>query len=143
MEDKPVLQMFKQLHDKIAKETNCILATEDLTFSQRPILHILSHSENGTTTLKHLEKTLHLAQSTVAGLVARLEAKGFVETSQDATDKRVKIVTLTQKARQTDLAIKMHLQQIEDDFLSVLTPEERATFIELVNKLNDYFMFKE
>lgn len=45
--------------------------------------------------MKELERYFGVAQSTIAGVVSRLEQKGFVEAFGDAADKRIKVVHIT------------------------------------------------
>ena len=45
--------------------------------------------------MKELERTFCVAQSTVAGIISRLEQKGFIEAFGDASDKRIKVVHIT------------------------------------------------
>ena len=45
--------------------------------------------------MKELERKFCVAQSTVAGIISRLEQKGFVEAFGDASDKRIKLVHIT------------------------------------------------
>ncbi len=140
MENKPLLHLFKHLHDRVAKETNTLLAQEDITFSQGPIIHVLSRSPNYTASLKHLEKKINLAQSTIVGLVSRLEAKQFVKTYPDPTDKRAKVVTLTEKGINIADTLHQHISNLEQEFLAVLSDEEKEVFIRLITKLENQFV---
>ena len=45
--------------------------------------------------MKEIERHFQVAQSTVAGIVVRLERKGFVEAAGDRSDRRIKLVRLT------------------------------------------------
>ncbi|OON98127.1 MAG: hypothetical protein ATN35_05800 [Epulopiscium sp. Nele67-Bin004] len=136
--DKPVIHLLlKHLHEKIAKQTNYILSDLDVTFSQGPILKVLSDSENNTTSLKNLEKELGLAQSTVAGLVSRLEQKEFVVTKVDELDKRVKLVCLTDRGIAVTNHVRENMGNFEEQLFEKFSDEEKTQFIYLVQKLID------
>lgn len=92
---KDCFYMIKQLHDKIERNANNILKKYDLTMMQLGALMKLNKNANGECTLKEFEKLLHLAQSTTAGIVKRLEQKKFVECFGDPFDKRIKKVRIT------------------------------------------------
>ncbi len=71
--------LIKQIHDGLEKQANNSLRSQDLTMSQVGVLIELRFSLEKQMTLKELERRLHVAQPTAAGIVARLEQKGFVE----------------------------------------------------------------
>ena len=87
---KDCFYMIKQLHDNIEKNANNALKKYDLTMMQLGALMRLNKDGGGECTLKEFEKLLHLAQSTTAGIVKRLEQKKFVECFGDPFDKRIK-----------------------------------------------------
>ena len=93
-------RLLKQIHDGLEKQANNDLRTHDLTMAQVSVLMLLNDADKETLTLKEIEKALHVAQSTSAGIVSRLEQKGFVESFGDAEDKRIKLVRITQTGRQ-------------------------------------------
>ena len=62
---------------------------------QIAVLVELQKSESKQCSMKELERKFCVAQSTVAGLVSRLEQKGFVEALGDASDKRIKLAHIT------------------------------------------------
>ena len=89
--------MIKQIHDYMEKDANNSLRSQDLTMAQVGALMELHSAEGRQMPLKELERRLHIAQSTAAGIVVRLEQKGFLESFGDAADRRVKMVRMTQK----------------------------------------------
>lgn len=66
----------KMLSDYMEREVNRSLCSLELTFSQHKVLMLLTHRPDHTSALKAVESEFHAAQSTVAGLAARLEKKG-------------------------------------------------------------------
>ena len=88
---------IKKIHDLMRKQANQVLEQMDVTFSQHHVLVVLMHCEGYEASLKDLEHRLETAQSTMAGIVSRLEDKGFVEGFTDEQDLRIKKVRLTEK----------------------------------------------
>ena len=69
--------LFKQIHDELEKRTNNSLRSSDLTMAQMGALLVLREKSDKEMPLKELERSLRVAQSTAAGIVSRLEQKGF------------------------------------------------------------------
>ena len=88
-------------------------------------------------TLKELEQLLHVAQSTAAGIISRLEQKGYVEGFGDAGDRRVKLVRITPAGRACVGAALHHRAEAEERLLSGLTEAERDIFYLLLKKVRD------
>lgn len=70
---------IKKINDLMYKFGNQELKKIDLTFSQFHALVYLEHCENGEATLKQLEAHFKVAQATMAGIISRLECKGYVK----------------------------------------------------------------
>lgn len=87
--------------------------------------------------LKELEKALHVAQSTAAGIVSRLEQKGLVESFGDAEDRRVKVVRLSEAGAGCCRTADARMAEAERQLLSSLTEAERDIFILLLRKVRD------
>lgn len=129
--------LIKKINDELEKNANNVLRTQDLTFSQLGALLKLDAASEGQLTLKELEKQLHVAQSTAAGIVSRLERKDLVESFGDAEDRRIKIVKITSGGIQRLQDADQHRIQAEERLLSGLTETERSIFYSLLKKVCD------
>ena len=89
--------LIKQIHDCLEKKSNNALRSRDVTMMQISVLLALQEAPEQQLSMKELEKRFQIAQSTVAGIISRLEQKGFVVGLGDAADKRVKLVHITEK----------------------------------------------
>lgn len=127
--------LLKQIHDVQEKNINNTLRNLDLTFSQINVLRALVHSANKQMSLKELEKILHVAQSTTARIVAKMESKGLIDSFGDASDKRIKYIRLTQYGEQYSSNAKQKLEEEETRLLSSLTETEKMLFISLLQKI--------
>ena len=88
---------LKMIDDCVKRKANADLEEMDLTFAQHHTLVFLVMREDHTAELKELEREFKVSQPTVAGLAQRLEVKGYVESLQHPTDKRVKMIRLTEQ----------------------------------------------
>lgn len=127
--------LIKRINDEIEKRVNNTLRATDLTMSQMGALVVLRHQPGGEMPLKGLEHELGVAQSTAAGIVRRLEQKGFVESLGQADDRRVKVVRITEQGKSYCAGADAEMARVEDDLLSPLSEEERAQLQRLLSKL--------
>lgn len=131
----PCSVLLKQIHDVQEKNINNTLRNLDLTFSQINVLRALVHSADKQMSLKELEKILHVAQSTTARIVTKMESKGLIDSFSDASDKRIKYIRLTQFGEQYSSNAKQKLEEEETRLLSSLTETEKMVFVSLLQKI--------
>ena len=129
------MYMIKQLHDTIEKRMNQELAKYDLTMLQMGALVLLHREEQNCCTMKELEQLLHLAQSTTAGVVKRLEQKGYVQTATDNQDRRIKKVQITSEGLQLCIRAEKEAEYIEEELFEDLNEEELQMFIYFIKKI--------
>ena len=129
--------LLKQRHDALEKQANNSLRADGLTMAQVGVLLMLDRAEHRQMPLKELEKALHVAQSTAAGIVSRLEQKGLVESFGDAEDRRVKVVRLSEAGAGCCRTADARMAEAERQLLSSLTEAERDIFILLLRKVRD------
>lgn len=129
--------LIKKINDEMEKNANNVLRAEDLTFSQIGALLELNSAPEGRLTLKELEKRLHVAQSTAAGIVSRLERKALVEAFGDPQDRRIKIIQITPKGIERVQTADLHRMEAEELLLSGLTETEKTIFYSLLKKVCD------
>ena len=129
--------LIKQINDSMRKQVNNHLRSCDLTMAQVGVLLELRKNTDLQMTLKELERSFRVAQSTAAGLVSRLEQKNFVESFGDSKDKRIKIVRITKKGEQFFQEADEHRKQTEEQLLSELTETEQEILLSLLKKVRD------
>ena len=78
--------------------------------------------------MKDLERKLCVAQSTVAGIISRLEQKGFVEAFGDASDKRVKLVHITSAGEDCCREAAGYMAEAEQMLLHGFSEDEKVMF---------------
>lgn len=128
-------KLIKQIHDELEKQANSALSSQNLTLAQMHVLMELDAVQEHQLTLKQLEGVLHVAQSTVAGIVSRLEQKGYVVCFADANDRRIKRVSITTAGLECCKDAQEHIKDMEDSLLSGLTEPEKEMFCSLLLKI--------
>lgn len=129
--------LIKQIHDELEKRVNNALRPLDLTMAQIGVLLALSESDGGTFSLKQLEQLIHVAQSTAAGIVSRLEKKGLVEGYGDSSDRRIKMVHITEAGIACCMDAERYMNDTEKEMMSGLTEEEQTIFRMLLMKVRN------
>lgn len=130
-------EYIKQISDALEKRANNELRPEGLTMVQLWVLLLLREKGTDGLTLKELEKELHVAQSTTAGIVSRLESKKLIESYGHESDRRIKSVRLSregfEKCERADLKMNEADRRLTEGF----TPQEKETFLYLLKKSRD------
>ena len=130
-------KLIKLISDEMRKNANNAMRSQDMTMSQFGALLELSRAPEEQRSLKELEQSLHVAQSTVAGIISRLEQKGLVEAFGDAADQRVKLVRITLAGCACVDNAEKDMVQAEQKLLSALTETEREIFYVLLQKVRN------
>lgn len=127
--------LIKQIHDELGKKANAMLRVQDLTLSQMNVLMELEAADSHQLSLKELERLLHVAQPTAAGIVVRLEQKGFVESFTDENDRRVKMVSISASGMECYRNAAADVAVMEAQLLHELTEPEKILFRDLLEKV--------
>lgn len=129
--------IIKQIHDELEKNANNVLRPQGLTMAQVGALLVLRDAPEGQCSLKEMEQILHVAQSTAAGIMVRLEQKGLVEGFGSPQDKRIKMVRITSTGEECCFQAEQSMEETEKRLLSGLTETERSIFNSLLVKVRD------
>lgn len=127
--------LIKQIHDCLEKKSNNALRSRDLTMMQVSVLLELQTAPEKRLSMKELERHFQIAQSTVAGIISRLEQKGFVETLGDAADRRVKLVHITQAGAACCSDAASRMEEAEQTMHRGLSAKDRDTLNTLLAKV--------
>lgn len=123
-------QLIKLLHDRLERQANNTF----LTMMQVAVLMKLQEAEQKQLSMKELERKFCVAQSTVAGIISRLEQKGFVEAFGDAFDKRIKLVHITPAGEACCREAVGYMAEAEQMLLRGFSEEEKAIFNQLLTR---------
>ncbi len=136
--DKPIAGygwFIKRIDNALEKEANQNLQALNLTMQQNRVLILLAHAEEHTLSLKELEEHFGAAQSTVAGLVSRLEKKGLIVAVASPADRRIKLARLTEEGARIHAQSRQDVVNSESRLTANLSPEEREVFLTCLKKV--------
>ena len=135
--DKQCGAYIKHISDVLQRDCNNTLQKKGLTLSQLSVLVLLEDSPNKELSLKEIEKQLHVAQSTAAGIISRLTQKKFVECFYRENDKRVKVVKITEDGHKCFIDSQADAHESETYLLKSLTKEEQIQLNALLKKVSE------
>lgn len=98
MPQKDIGYLIKNINDKLKVKADADLKHSNLTLAQSRVLAFLD-SRGGRATQKEIEVYLDVSHPTVVGIISRMERNGHLRCWVDETDKRNKIVALTEQAK--------------------------------------------
>ncbi len=83
----------------------------------------------GPMTQAALAEIMEVETATIARLIDRLEAAGWIDRKPDASDRRVKLVSMTPKADAVMEEVIVIGQKLRDDMLADLSTAEREQLV--------------
>jgi DNA-binding MarR family transcriptional regulator len=130
LEETSIVELlFSVTHQFTGHVTGC-MAELDLTV---PMGHAMRHLAKPTSQ-RELAALLGYDPSNLTGIIDRLEASGLVERHVAAGDRRVRLVSLTDKG--VAVMVDLHDRIIKaSPLLARLEPDERHTLHQLLAKL--------
>lgn len=135
MEEWHTALRIKIINDRLEKEANNSLREKRLTSVQMHVLMILLEEDGHVLPLKEVEHRLHVAQPTAAGVVVRLEQKGFLESKMSEEDRRVKLLRLTEEGKRQCMDCISHAREAEKRVREALSEEEYGQLQDLLDKI--------
>lgn len=137
--DKSLL-IFKrfgyQIHLMLQKEAKCC-GIEFMGGPQGQVLQFLDRREHNQelTLIKDIETELNITKSVASNLVKRMVQNGLVELEASPSDKRAKLVRLTDKSRSQMQEVKALFDRIASGLLEGISKEKLAVFEEVLGQL--------
>lgn len=117
-----ITRKYKPLLDKL-----------DLTYTQYIVMMVLWEEKKANE--KFLCEALCLKSNTMAPLLKKLEAKGYIEKNKDGNDERNLVITLTQAGEKLQEEALCVPETIAQEFH--LTPGEAAALYQILYKMLD------
>ena len=120
MEEKDIGYLIKNINDKLKVKADADLKHSNLTLAQSRVLAFLD-SRGGQATQKEIEVYLEVSHPTVVGIISRMEKNGHLRCWVDETDKRNKIVALTEQAKALGEEMEQRISANEKMLLASLS----------------------
>ncbi len=127
-----LIKRLHQIHSALFAEESVGL---DITPPQYGVLSVIA-AQPGLDQSAIAEE-VGVDRATLASVVARLEAAGFVRRTISKTDRRQKLLTLTPRGRAILARMLEPVQRTQERVLEPLQAKEREQFLKLLNKLVD------
>lgn len=117
-----VIKLLKQVMELLRHKVHCEFKEMNLTGPQGMLIGTLVHTDK--MKISDLSEKLVLSNSTVSGIIDRLEKQGLVERTRSEEDRRVVYVNVTSEFRKST---KEHFSGVERKLETIMqeaTPEE-------------------
>jgi len=119
---------------RLAKRITRAVPEEQLGMKLRHFW-LLSHlADKDSVSQQEISEAFMLDANNVVLLLNELESQGWVERRRDPADRRRHVVFITDEGREALRRSECAREQVEDDILSMLDDEERATLRGLLIK---------
>ncbi len=128
-----VVQLMKKVMGSIKHRMGNHFKEMNLTGPQGMLMGTLVH--HGEMKVSELSEKLDLSNSTVSGMIDRLENQGLIERTRSKEDRRVVYVKVTDEFKKCS---KEHFEQVNrliEQMMSKATPEELDIILEGMNTL--------
>ncbi|SHF22559.1 transcriptional regulator, MarR family [Caldanaerobius fijiensis DSM 17918] len=130
-----ILKMLKQIMYIIKQKMKYECKDLDITGPQGILMGILTHY--GEMKISDISKKLGLSNSTVSGIIDRLEKHGLVERIRSTEDRRVVYVRVTPDFKKTFQKYFSEAERRFEEAINKATPEELNKIFEGLNTLKE------
>lgn len=113
---------------------NSVIKTSDLTVSEAHAIEVLG--EYGPMNMKTLAQHLGVTTGTTTVTVDRLEKKEYARRESVKEDRRVHLITLTEKGQKAFAEHHQYHYNLTEQIQSVLSPEENQQLLDILKKIN-------
>ena len=108
---------------------------DDLTLVQAHTLRYLDEHNDEDVFQRDIEKVLNVRRSTCTEILNVLERDGYIERHSVKSDKRLKKLVLTAKAKELHLTISKNVEHLEALLKQDISEEELDIFFNVIDKM--------
>lgn len=131
--------LIRQINHSFFELLSRELCQYEISVSQWLVLRSLMDKEQK---ISDLSRKVGLTNSTVSGIVDRLEEAGYVQRRRDQTDRRIVWVTRTEKLERLIRSIPVLQDDYLDSLLEGITEEETQTILKSLQLLANHLQEK-
>ncbi len=136
-EDKPevdaIVETIIYLYTESRRVTKGMAREVGLTGPQLTVIKLLETF--GDLSLSNLSERIRAQNSTVTGIIDRMEREGLVSRERSASDRRVVYIRLTDKGRRLAQKIEVEPMQVFTKALVELSAADLKDFVRILGKL--------
>ena len=129
-----VLMSYLRVTQHMSQQFRAHFGRLNLTFPQALVLNVLG--EEGPVPISMLAERTGSANSTVSGIVDRLEKLGLAKRERSENDRRVLYVSATEKYRALREKAATDVSGYFNSLLDTMAPEDKAMVAEAFQKLD-------
>ena len=129
-----VLMSYLRVTQHMSQQFRAHFGRLNLTFPQARVLNVLG--EEGPVPISMLAERTGSANSTVSGIVDRLEKLGLAKRERSENDRRVIYVSATEKYRALREKAATDVSGYFNSLLDTMAPEDKAMVAEAFQKLD-------
>ena len=130
-----VLMSYLRVTQHMSQQFRAHFGRLNLTFPQALVLNVLG--EEGPVPISMLAERTGSANSTVSGIVDRLEKLGLAKRERSENDRRVIYVSATEKYRALREKAATDVSGYFNSLLDTMAPEDKAMVAEAFQKLDE------
>lgn len=133
------IEKFDQLMDQLMRELHAGNPPKflELELTESQFIAGMIILQHGTCTMSEIANALGVSLSAITGIIDRMVKHGFVERLRDDSDRRLVRVQLTEKGTSILNELHQHKNRHLRSMLGVLNDSDRASLIELIQKIID------
>lgn len=128
-----VVRILKEVMNTLKQSMAGKFREMNLTGTQGMLTGTLAH--HGKMKVSELSEKMGLTNSTVSGIIDRLEDRGFVERTRSTEDRRVVYVDLTHEFRNLSRNIFEEARSMFDEIINKASPEQLDIILKGLNTL--------
>ena len=130
-----ITETMDRIHRKMRAKLSNELSQGKITIPQ---YHILEHlNDKGETTMREVADYLFVTPPAVTGLVDKLVKMNLAKRNASSSDRRIIIVSLTQKGKTVILKIKNQSNELFFSIFKGFSSQDRKSFLEVTRKMEE------
>ncbi|MDF2840190.1 MAG: transcriptional regulator, MarR family [Clostridia bacterium] len=127
------IKILKNVMETVKQKVHSHFKEMNITGPQGMLMGTLAH--HGEMKVSDLSERLGLSNSTVSGIIDRLENQGLVERTRSKEDRRVVYVNVSPEFRKNSKEHFLKIEKVFEAMMSKATPEELDDILQGLNTL--------
>ncbi len=128
--------LLKRVNDNLNKYLNNQLHRTGLTSFQLRMIQYIKENESEKKAQKDVEEYFGISHPTVVTSIHSLHQKGYLNVDTDTIDRRIKVLTLTEKGADLVHTIHEFRKKTDADLLQNLSKEEVQSLRSILTKIS-------